>query len=397
VITVTPDLHVTVQVQSDAAGDLSPIINAFDFHGGTSPNQVVGVPRTLKFGFAGATGAAMDAHEIRNVVVQASPPVSQIVAADKAANSPSTLHNPCVPNGHYPVNCDTGDFWHTFDDFSIPGRGVPLHLSRTYDSLNAGQNGPLGFGWTDSYSMSLTTDATGVITVGEEGGTSVSFAPLASGGYEPPSNVLASLVENTGVIATYTFTRNKDQIHYTFAAPSLSVPGHLLYETDRNAVYTTTLGYTGSNLTTITDTAGRALTLTYTGSHITGITDPAGRSVSFGYAASTGDLTTTTDVAGGVTQFTYDGSHHLLTMTDPRGNTVTNQYDGTGRVIQQTDPANRMTTYSYLGTTGISQTTTITDARGYVTLQQYQDGQLITMTKGLGTPSRPPGATPTIR
>ena len=46
-----------------------------------------------------------------------------------------------------PVNCATGVFWHTFTDFSVPGRGVPLDLTRTYESSEAGTDGPFGYGW----------------------------------------------------------------------------------------------------------------------------------------------------------------------------------------------------------------------------------------------------------
>ena len=93
-----------------------------------------------------------------------------------------------------PVNIATGEFWHTFTDFSIGGRGVPLDLARTYTSANAATDGPFGFGWTDSYSMSLTTDASGVVTVHQEDGSTVAFSPNGSGGYSAPPRVLASLI-----------------------------------------------------------------------------------------------------------------------------------------------------------------------------------------------------------
>jgi hypothetical protein len=50
-----------------------------------------------------------------------------------------------------PVDVSTGNFWHTFDDLSVPGRGPTLDLSQTYNSLSAGTNGPFGYGW--SYCM----------------------------------------------------------------------------------------------------------------------------------------------------------------------------------------------------------------------------------------------------
>src|SRR5206468_3865073 len=60
----------------------------------------------------------------------------------------------CASSGD-PVNTASGNFWHTFDDLSIPGRGPALELARTYNSLAAGTDSPFGYGWTDSYAMSL--------------------------------------------------------------------------------------------------------------------------------------------------------------------------------------------------------------------------------------------------
>ncbi|MEW6155330.1 MAG: LamG-like jellyroll fold domain-containing protein, partial [Actinomycetota bacterium] len=47
---------------------------------------------------------------------------------------------------HFPVNTATGNFWHTFTDLTIPGRGVPLRLQRTYNSDLAAVDGPFGKG-----------------------------------------------------------------------------------------------------------------------------------------------------------------------------------------------------------------------------------------------------------
>jgi len=68
------------------------------------------------------------------------------------------------------VSCATGDFWHTVTDLAIPGRGIPLNFTRTYNSVIANQNGPLGYGWTDNYNMFLTQDISGNVGVNEEGG-----------------------------------------------------------------------------------------------------------------------------------------------------------------------------------------------------------------------------------
>jgi hypothetical protein len=137
------------------------------------------------------------------------------------------------------VNCASGDFWHTFDDFSIPGRGVPLDFTRTYSSSATATDGPFGLGWTDSYNMSLVTDGAGNVTINEENGTEVMFTP-DGGGYNAPSYVLATLTANPD--STYTFERTKTGIRYLF-----SNSGQLLSETDRNG-NTTQLNYTSGQL-----------------------------------------------------------------------------------------------------------------------------------------------------
>src|SRR6266567_5129856 len=67
-----------------------------------------------------------------------------------------------------PVNCATGVLWHQFTDFSIPGRGAGLSFTRTYSSSLAGTKGPLGYGWTDNYNMSLSTDDSGNVNITQE-------------------------------------------------------------------------------------------------------------------------------------------------------------------------------------------------------------------------------------
>jgi RHS repeat-associated protein len=270
-----------------------------------------------------------------------------------------------------PVNTASGDFWHTFTDFDIPGRGFNLHFDRTYNSQAAPFDGPLGYGWSDPYNMFLSFDAaSGTVGVHQEAGSTVPFT-LSGGTYTPGVGVLASLVRNGD--GTFTFQRT-DLARYVFNAR-----GELLSETDRNG-YATTFSYTSDQLTTVTEPAGRTLTFVYTGNRITRINDTAGnRNVTFTYDAL-GNLTKATDVGGASTTFTYDASHLMVTMTDPNGGTVTNVYDSSGRVTRQTDAMNRLTQFAYT-----PSKTTITDPNGNQTVDIYQNGELIQETKAFGT------------
>jgi RHS repeat-associated protein len=278
-----------------------------------------------------------------------------------------------------PVNCATGTLVSQNSDFSIPGRGIPLALSRTYSSASAGADSPFGFGWTDNYAMSLSTDASGDVTIHQEDGSSVVFQPNGSGGLVAPDRVLASLVQNPD--GSYTFTRDSTQASYNFSGS-----GQLTSETDRNG-YLTQLAYNGAGqLATVTDPAGRRLTFTYAGGHIATVTDPMGRTWTYTYDGS-GNLTKAKDPLGRTWSFSYDASHLLLTMTDPRGGVTTSTYNGSGQVVSQTDPIGATTTWAYAGdpasTTGGS--TTMTDPNGNVTVYQYVTLELTSITRASGT------------
>ena len=106
-------------------------------------------------------------------------------------------------------------------------------------------------------------------------------------------------------------------------------------------------------------------------------------------------LTDVTDVNGGNTHFTYDASHRMLTMRFPNqapgvtgstGALVSNKYDSQGRAVEQTNQLGRKTQFSYAGEPfgEAGGSTTITDAKGNVIVQDYQFGELISETTGFG-------------
>ena len=270
-----------------------------------------------------------------------------------------------------PVNTASGDFWHSFTDFDIPGRGFNLHMNRTYNSQAAPYDSRFGYGWSDSYNMFLSFDAaSGMVLVHQEAGASANFT-VSGTAYTPTSGILATLVRNGD--GSFTFQRT-DLAKYTF-----NPRGELLSETDRNG-YVTSFSYISDQLTTVTEPAGRTLNFTYNGSHVSQTHDTAGnRTVSYNYDGN-GNLTSATDVGGAVTKFTYDASHLMLTMTEPNGGTVTNVFDSSGRDTNQTDAMGRVTQFAY--TQG---KTTITDPNGNQTVDVYENGQLMQETKAAGT------------
>jgi RHS repeat-associated protein len=303
------------------------------------------------------------------------------------ATGDAARSGPCA-NGHYPVNCASGDFWHTFTDASIPGYGPGLDLTRTYNSLNASAEGIFGYGWTTSYESHLTVNGDGSITITEADGSQVTAEPNGSGGFNVPDWADSALTTSGG---SYTFVRQGTET-YLFNSS-----GILTALTDANG-YSTTLTYSSGKLTTVTDAAGQTLTLAY-GSNglVSSVTDPMSRATTYAYDSS-GDLTSVTDPLSRVTSFTYNTtSHLLLTMTFPNGQSggpdagdkVTNTYNSSDQVVTQTDQMGNETTYSYTGNNFSSTggTTTITDPDGNVEVQDYTYGMLQSLTKGYGTGS----------
>jgi RHS repeat-associated protein len=300
--------------------------------------------------------------------------------------------NPCLPcplvqsgtgSGGDPVDTSSGAFHERYNDLSVSGRGPGLVWARSYNSVMAADDGPLGYGWHTGYGARLVVNATtGAVTVSQENGAEVVFTS-SSGAYTAPAFVQATLVKNAD--GTYTFTRHATQILRFDSA------GHLTAIADPNGEKTT-LSYAGALLSKVTDSAGRALTVTYTGTHITKVSDPLGNAYTYAYD-SAGNLTTVTAPDGGVTTFAYDSAHRVTSVLDPAQQSATtkhpttNVYDAKGRVTSQTDALGRVTTFAYTGDpySSAGGTTVVLDPAGHQTADTYQYGIRVSNVRGFGT------------
>ncbi|KJS01217.1 MAG: hypothetical protein VR68_05635 [Peptococcaceae bacterium BRH_c4a] len=66
---------------------------------------------------------------------------------EQVNNGPTADPNATVASD--PINVTTGNVFSVFEDLIIPGKGIPLQFTRTYNSKFENQ-GPFGFGWTHS-------------------------------------------------------------------------------------------------------------------------------------------------------------------------------------------------------------------------------------------------------
>lgn len=340
------------------------------------------------------------------------------------------------PSRADPVNTATGDFYEPVTDVSVPGPGLPLAFTRTYDAAaaQAGTSGPMGTGWFYNLGISLAYNShTHQATITEENGSQVVFnAYSASTGWCSsafnfcPSSprVIATLNQNSD--RTWTFVRDlKAGQTLTFSSSGVltkvaDAAGNSLVSSSGSAgtgfcpsgKYSCTVwtsSASGRTLTLQFNTSKPAQLVSVIGYAASGGSPPSasfceyGQTCAPGSGGLSGDLYSVTDPGSLTTSYAYDTSnlntsfrHDILTRTGPlSGAVVTNTYDSSGRVTQQQDASGQVTTLSYSGTptTGVGGTTTVTTypqglGTGKPSVQvvyQYSWGELIGETTGSGS------------
>ena len=278
-----------------------------------------------------------------------------------------------------------GNLSMSFNDLTVPIAGIPVTITRTYNSLNANTVSDFGYGWTLSESdFQLKVDISGDGQLGSFGdtvpfvnGTRViitkpdgtvegfTFEPTVDDnlfgialGYQP------AFVADPGVTDTLTvpsvdgdllqlgneyisgdgteYNPANSEFGDTYTVTSFSgiaatfdaTYGDLLTESDRhnntltfqsNGIFSNT----GKAVTFLRDSLGR----------ITSITDPVGNHITYAYSGA-GDLISVTDRDNNLTTYSYSPSqpHFLTQITTPMGQPALNvQYNTSGRITQVTN------------------------------------------------------------
>ena len=198
--------------------------------------------------------------------------------------------------------------------FDIPGRGLPIGESITYNSID-GRNGPLGIGWHLGSDTSLIETRDGSVVYNDGDGSAYIFTPNGSRGYTSPPGIYLTLQKTAPGNDTIT---DKSQNVYTYqnGKPTQSV--------ERN-----------NNTTTyIYDSNGR----------LSQLRDPSGRNLTYAYNPA-GQVTTVTDPANRTYRFAYQ-NNYLISVTDPENNIFALSYDSNGHLSSFTDSLNRVTTFA---------------------------------------------------
>jgi len=303
-------------------------------------------------------------------------------------SGPQSAHNPVPQHWVRGVDTSSGDYTSVAQDLApLPSTGIPLELTRTYNSQcgvggNGGGNGPFGPGWTSTYFERLTFQDDGhapTVAYTLEDGQQVTYTRNPDGSYQTPPGARDPLNYDAGA-GRYTVTYCTKGCYAVF-----DVQGRLVELHDHHN-HTTTLAYAPGGITVTDGASGQSLVMTTTtGGLVTALSDPAGRTWRYGY--TNGLLTSVTAPDGAATRYGYDPASGLLTtVQDARGGTTAIGYDAQSRAITVTDPLDQSTTLAYQAAGGTADTgnlegTLVTDPLGGQERDLYDaQGNLVAQT-----------------
>ncbi|WP_147572881.1 DUF6531 domain-containing protein [Cellulomonas massiliensis] len=279
-----------------------------------------------------------------------------------------------------PVASLTGAFTHAETDLTMPVRGASLDVWRSYSS-DLERSGPLGRGWTSSFSDSLVVERGVAVTWRSSHGASTVF-PFRSGTtWKDPFASAATLQENadgTFVVST------EDRWALTFSST-----GALRSMVDRDGRAITLSRDAGGRVATVAS-AGRSLVYAYDAAGMLAsvtATGTGGATARTSYTYSGGRLTGVRSPGGVEVAYTYDASGRLASVRNTAAATpqVSVEYGSGGRVVAQRDGNGHRTTWAWDPAT---TTSTMTDARGGVWKDVYARGWLVRQVDPTGVTTR---------
>ena len=319
-----------------------------------------------------------------------------------------------------------GNFQISFTDLEVPVSGIPISVTRTYDSLAVGTSDDFGPGWRLEFRdtdlrTSLGPDETferfGIRENAFSNGTRVyltlpggkreafTFSPTpdrlngfitgpgGEGGWFHPSFTSQDGSFNTLTVEDVRLTRNPNGeyvglngVPYHPENPMFG--GRYTLTTKEGIVYR--IDASSGDLLTVTDRNGNTLRFTEegifsdTGKQVTfqrdargrieRIFDPMGEEIVYDYDRLTGDLIGVTDREDNTTTFEYEEPtrvHFLTGIDDPLGrDVVRNEYDELGRLKRILDVNGEAVELVY---DPDNSTQTVKDVFGYETFYEYDE------------------------
>lgn len=326
-----------------------------------------------------------------------------------------------------------GLFSITFRDVEVPVAGLPIVVTRTYDSRDKMQR-DFGIGWRlGVQSLELKTNRVlGTGWVRNQSGANVSLSAtsdhkvtilMADGKLEefdmvvsPTSNLgsldatrVTAFRARPGTRGTLQMLGNDSLLIVSGGATVELVDDETLNTFDPQLFRYTTADGTqieisrSAGVRKMVDASGNSLTIGAAGiihssgksvtftrdllGRITEVTDPMGRKQRYTYDGN-GDLVSHADALSNTTRFTYDDAHGLIDILDPLGRRAArNEYDDQGRLVATIDANGKRIAFEH---NDAAQEDVITDRLGNQSRVQYDaNGNVTSMERTVtieGTP-----------
>jgi RHS repeat-associated protein len=389
---------------------------------------------TLAYAPAGTTAATVFARGNRSissgVLGRLDPSLMKNGIYDIVLTAVDARGNTTVQTTRYRVTGDlkVGNFSVSLTDLSIPVAGIPITITRSYDSREK-QSRDFGVGWSiDIQSVKIEKNR----NLGEEWGQVSSGGQLPSYCVDPQGERYVSITLPDGRVEEFDLTvtprcqalvpiqyptisytpragttstlqaKNVGQVFYSPSGVlydmdslepynptqySLTTADGTAYELDQNFGIRTVRDTNGNSLTYgtsgISHSSGKSISFTRDAKgRITQIIDPAGKAISYGYDLN-GNLESVTDQEKNVTRYSYNTTHGLVDMIDPLGRrAVRNEYDGSGRLNAHIDAEGKRIEYNH-DVQGRQEV--VKDRNGNLTVYLYdENGRVLKKTDPLG-------------
>lgn len=228
------------------------------------------------------------------------------------------------------INSYNGNLNYTREDIFIPGRGLDLEFTFSYNSSSRSANYGFGNGWTHNNNIYYeNTDSTFSLIRGN--GQKDVFKKEADL-YIPPTGVFDKVEE---YYTNQFLVTSKYGMKYYFDE---STHKKITRIVDRNS-NTLTFNYSAANLIKLTGPAGREITLNWTAGLCTSIVDAIDNPIR-------------------TYLFDYDDNDQMIQHTKPDGNTIFYGYDDNRRMVAVTDEASNLTTVGYSNEGTVNEVTT---------------------------------------
>lgn len=207
------------------------------------------------------------------------------------------------------INDYNGNLILIHNDLNTTGNRMPITINHVYNSNDRDKDIGYGNGWRLNYSQKVEyDDSIGYYLYTDEDGTIHYFKYDSPNTYKDESGINLTLTVDSGsTLERYKITDKGDNQLSFNSSGDLSI----IKDNNGNQI---TLGYEGTNLTTITDGASRVTTLNYVDGKLSSIVDPSNRSTIYNYESD--KLTSITYSDSKTSTYTYDARNNLTSVTN---------------------------------------------------------------------------------